>query len=296
MQPTNSALLADRGVVRVAGPDAAKLLQGVVTNDMDLLASREAIYAGLLTPQGKILFDFLVVRQGDGYLLDTAAGKTAELAKRLQMYRLRARVEITEADDRYRVAVAWGTAPREASLPDGAAAFTDPRHSGLGRRILVPPHLASALAAPEDGRDAAATAYHAHRIALGVPEGGKDFAFGDNFPHEANFDALNGVSFTKGCFVGQEVVSRIQHRGNVRKRVVIVESAAGPLQTGAGIQAGAAVIGTVGSVDGRRGLALVRLDRAEEARAKGELITVNGAPIGITMPDYLKTPEPAGAP
>jgi folate-binding protein YgfZ len=151
--------------------------------------------------------------------------------------------------------------------------------------------------ADDAAREANATAadYHAHRIALGVPEGGKDYAFGDVFPHDANLDLLNGISFTKGCFVGQEVVSRVQHRGTARKRVVIVESDQ-PLQAGAEIVAGQAVIGTVGSVSGNRALALLRLDRIEEMQSKGETFAAAGRVITVRLPAYMKPPVPATAP
>jgi folate-binding protein YgfZ len=139
-----------------------------------------------------------------------------------------------------------------------------------------------------------AASYHAHRIALGVPEAGKDYPLGDTFPHEANLDALGSVSFTKGCFVGQEVVSRMQHRGTARKRIVIVEGD-GPLEHGSEILAGPAAIGTIGSVAGGQGLALLRLDRAQEAVAKGEPLTAGGARITTRLPDYLKTTETAAS-
>jgi hypothetical protein len=137
--------------------------------------------------------------------------------------------------------------------------------------------------------DSAATAepdaYHAHRIALGVPEGGKDYPFGDAFPHEADLDLLHGVSFDKGCFVGQEVVSRMQHRANVRKRVVPIEGEA-RLASGAEVTVGTAVIGTVGSVADRQALAMVRLDRWAEAKAKGEPVRAGGVPITLRQPAW----------
>jgi folate-binding protein YgfZ len=130
--------------------------------------------------------------------------------------------------------------------------------------------------------------YHAFRIGLGVPEGGKDYAFGDAFPHEALFDQLHGVDFAKGCFVGQEVVSRMEHRGTARKRVVPVEGA-GPLPApGTSIEAAGAAIGTLGSVAGRSGLALIRLDRAEDALARGESLAAGGVAIAIRRPDFAR--------
>ena len=262
MSQCNAALLSDRAVVRVSGPAAHGFLQGLITNDIDKAKPGGAIHAGLLTPQGKILFDFFVVPAADGFLLEIAKAKGGELAQRLGFYKLRAQVEIAE-DPSFAVAAAWGAPPR---LPDGAIAYADPRLSALGLRIL--------LQAEADARNlgctiAAEDEYHAHRIALGVPEGGRDYAFGDAFPHEAMFDRLAGVDFDKGCFIGQEVVSRMEHRGIARKRIVGVEGE-GPLPpSGTEITAGGAPVGTLGSVSEHSGLALLRLDRAEEAKAAG---------------------------
>ncbi len=286
MTQAKTALLPDRGVVRVAGEDAEKLLQGIITSDMDLLAGQPAIHAALLTPQGKILFEFFVARDGDGYLLETAKDQTAGLAKRLTMYKLRAKVDIRDASDGYSVMSVWGEAPHSPRGPEGAVAFADPRLPELGLRVLAEGGF--------DGTNADAQDYHAHRISLGVPEGGKDYVFGDTFPHEANFDLLNGVSFSKGCFVGQEVVSRMQHRGTARKRVVIVE-ADKPLQTGSEVMAGQATIGAIGSVAGTRALAFVRLDRVEEMQRKGEQITAAGAALTIRLPGYMNTVVPGEA-
>jgi folate-binding protein YgfZ len=286
MTQARTALLADRGVVRVAGGDAEKLLQGLVTNDIALLTSPRALFAALLTPQGKVLFDFFISRHGGDYLLETAAALAPQLAKRLEMYRLRSLVDISDDSTKYRVLAAWGHA--------GGAGAADPRLPELGRRILLGPGSAVKTAA-DLGIEATEASYHAHRISLGVPEGGKDYSFGDAFPHDANFDLLNGMSFTKGCFVGQEVVSRMQHRSNVRKRIVIVEGEA-PLTSGNEITAGASTIGSIGSVANNRALALVRLDRAEEAKRKGETLTAAGRPVRLRLPDYLRAAAPAGTP
>jgi folate-binding protein YgfZ len=280
-----TALLADRGVVLVVGEDAAKLLQGVITADMELLSAQPAIHAALLTPQGKILFDFFVVKVPGGFLLETAADKCADLAKRLTMYKLRAKAEIRDQSAECRVLAAWGPALRNVGDAAGTIAFEDPRLPALGVRILVEASVASGVASAVGGLDASPEDYHAHRIAQGVPEGGKDYAFGDAFPHEADLDQLNGVSFTKGCFVGQEVVSRMQNRASIRKRVVPVAGAA-PLTHGAEVQAGATVIGVIGSVAGTQALALVRLDRAAEAMAKGEPLTAGGVAITLRKPDW----------
>jgi len=290
MTAARIALLPDRGVVRVAGEDAEKLLQGIITNDMELLAKQTAIHTALLTPQGKILFEFFVARSGGGFLLETAKDQVAGLMKRLTMYKLRAKVDITDASAEYRVLALWRGSPQSAGESASTVSFFDSRLPALGLRIL-----AHAKFAPTNGADITPEEFDAHRISLGVPDGGKDYAFGDTFPQEANLDLLNGVSFTKGCFVGQEVVSRMQHRGHARKRIVIVEGDA-PLQTGTAVEAGPATIGTVGSVAGNRGLALLRLDRAEEAKGKGEPLTAAGVAITIRLPDYLGSSSAAGTP
>ena len=281
MSQCNAALLSDRAVVRVSGPAAHTFLQGLITNDIDKAKPGGAIHAGLLTPQGKILFDFFVVPAGDGFLLELAKAKAGELAQRLGFYKLRAQVEIAE-DPSFAVAAAWGAPPR---LPDGTIAYADPRLAALGHRILLP--------ANADARNLGCTlatedAYHAHRIALGVPEGGRDYAFGDVFPHEAMFDRLAGVDFNKGCFIGQEVVSRMEHRGTARKRIVGVEGA-GPLPpSGTEITAGGASIGTLGSVSGSSGLALLRLDRAEEAKVASLPLHAGEVTVDLRIPAWAR--------
>jgi folate-binding protein YgfZ len=301
MTSARIALLPDRGVVHVSGEDCEKFLQGLVTNDVARPAAVQpktvpvAVHAGLLTPQGKILFEFLVVGSGGGLLLETARDRIPDLIRRLGMYKLRAAVVIEDASDTFAVAAVWDG---DLAPTLNATHARDPRLAALGIRWLVPRPLLerlieSRVRAGEAVR-ASEAEYHAHRIALGVPEGGKDYPLGDTFPHEANFDLLNGVSFTKGCFVGQEVVARMRHRGGARKRIVIVE-ADEALQPGAEIAAGAAAIGTVGSTAGHRGLALVRLDRAEEANVKGEPLTAAGAALRLRLPGYLAPAQPVAA-
>ena len=168
----------------------------------------------------------------------------------------------------------------------GAHIFADPRYEPLGLRVLAEVQAADAVLAAIRGAAATPDAYHAHRIGLGVPEGGRDFAFGDTFPHEALLDQLHGVSFTKGCFVGQEVVSRMQHRATVRKRVVAVHADVplprGPLP----VLAGEVEIGRLGSVDGARGLALLRLDRVADAGRDGVSVTAGGAALSVEVPPF----------
>ena len=275
-----AVLLADRSVLRVAGTDAHKLLQGVITNDLDKAQGGLAIHAGLLTPQGKILFDFFVVADGDGFLIEIARDQAGALVKRLGFYRLRAQVEISEEPSLH-VAAAWGGEP---TLPEGTIAYADPRLPELGVRVLLP---ASETVASLGCTEATEADYHALRIRLGVPEGGRDYAFGEAFPHDALFDQLNGVDFKKGCFVGQEVVARMQHRGTARKRVVPVKGDA-PLEAGASVEAGGLPIGPIGSVDGAFGLALLRLDRVEEALDRDMPLMAGDVKITLLRPAFAR--------
>lgn len=244
-----------------------KLLGSVVTNDVAALEAAPAIYAGLLTPQGKIIADFLLVRDGDGVLIDVAMEKRAELAAKLKLYRLRAKVTIDERPDL-----------RVYADIKGGEGVPDPRLQAMGTRRI----------SGEDVSAGDALSYDAHRIRLGVPEGGKDWDFGDAFPHEALFDQLHGVSFTKGCYVGQEIVSRMEHRGTARSRVVKVSGESRLPTTRADIKAGDVVIGKLGSVDGTHGLALLRIDRVAEFQAKGVVITADGVPLAIEVPEFAR--------
>ena len=242
------AKLGDRGVLKVSGPEAGAFLQGLLTNDVMALQQGEARYAALLSPQGKILFDFLVFCGADGFYLDILKAQAADLAKRLGFYKLRAKVEIADLSAGLGIAAF-------ARDPVLATGYRDPRHEGLGWRAILP---LAGLAGEDEN-------YKARRIALGVPKGGADFVYGDTFPHEANLDWLHGVDFKKGCYVGQEVVSRVEHRGLARKRIVRVRYGAVAPALGAEVVAGDVALGVMGSSADGMGLAMLRVDRVAEA-------------------------------
>ena len=286
-----ATLLPDRSLLEVAGEDRVSFLQGLVTNDVEGLSEGEARFTGLLSPQGKILFDFLIVPVAETLLIDCPSAISADLAKRLALYRLRAKVTIADLSEHWRVGAAWGDGAAEWAKTNAALAYPDPRFPMLGLRMLFREFDERRFPASFDD-------YEAMRVALAVPEGGKDYAYGDAFPHEACFDLLHGVSFKKGCFVGQEVVSRMQHRGTARTRVLAV-SAKQPLpQGGADILVDGFSVGRLSSVAGAQGIALARLDRVKEALAKGQTFAVGGLPIELAAPvwaSYSLDPEPAGA-
>ena len=266
-------LLEDRAVVALAGQEAKSFLQGLITNDVQELAPGKAIYAALLTPQGKILFDFFVAEARDGLRIDCQAAAREALLKRLTMYRLRAKIEIAPRDDLC-VLAAWD-GPED--LP--GLVFDDSRLPALGRRAIAEKSMATTGFSP-------AADYLAHRLSLGVPQGA-DFGTDQIFALDAGLEELNGVSFTKGCYIGQELTARMKHRGTARKRVLVVESTdAAPLpEADTPLLAGGREVGTLVSVYGARGFALVRLDRLAEAG--GAAVETEGRVVRIIKPDWL---------
>src|SRR5215471_10926646 len=204
-----AALLTDRGVVKVAGDDARRFLNGLVTVDMAKVTPANPRFAALLTAQGKIIVDFMIAEapteDGGGFFLDCPRALASTLVEKLNFYKLRAKVICEDLSEVLGVMAVWhGTSDSEYGL-----SYPDPRLSSLGWRIMLPPHLASQAAADLGATLVDAEAYETHRIVLGVPRGGLDFIYSDTFPHEADMDQLNGVDFDKGCYVGQEVVSRV---------------------------------------------------------------------------------------
>ena len=283
-----AAFLPDRGVVKVTGNDARDFLNGLVTTDVTLLRPGLGRFGALLTPQGKITTDFLITEapagHGGGFLIDCPLVLAQALTEKLGFYRLRAKVSVENLSESLGVLAAWDGDP--ALKPD--LAFADPRNAALGWRILVPEELAPKAAGLIGAEMVDSTAYDAHRIALGVPRGGLDFIYGDAFPHETNMDRLHGVDFDKGCYVGQEVVSRMQHRGTARTRTVRVILDGGAPEPGAALLAGGKPVGTMGTTAGHRGLALIRTDRTADALEAGIPLTSGGLAIRLAEPDELR--------
>src|SRR3984893_7561042 len=284
-----AALLPDRGVVKVAGDGARNFLHGLVTADVLDLKPGAARFCALLTPQGKIIADFIVAeapaKDGGGFFLDVQRALCATVVAKLNIYKLRAKVIVEDLSEVLGVLAAWdGSGATRHGL-----SYADPRLPSLGFRVILPPHLAAAAAAELGARIVDAAQYEAHRIALGVPQGGLDFSYGDAFPHETDMDQLGGVDFTKGCYVGQEVVSRMEHRGTARTRAVPVryDGAAAPA-AGSTVTAGGRQVGPLGSAAAGRALALLRLDRVTEAMAQGEALIGGGVAIQLVKPDWAR--------
>lgn len=254
-------LLAHRSIISVSGIDAEPFLNGILTASTTSLAAGEIRYGGLLTPQGKVIADMLILREGDAILLDCATPVASPLLKRLRMFKLRAAVAIEERFDL------------------GAFAFdgeVDPRDPAAPRR-----RIASRTSAGSGDP----AQYHAARIAAGLPEQGFDFSAEEVFPADINMDILHGVDFKKGCFVGQEVVSRMRRRGTARRRTLKVQLPEGGAP--APILAGDFEIGLLTSIAGKIGLARVRIDRLAEAQTNGEIISADGKPLVFDHPSWL---------
>ena len=290
-----AALLGDRGVVKVAGEDARKFLNGLLTTDIAKVTPQRASFAALLTPQGKIMVDMIVAEapaeDGGGFFIDCPRALSLTLTDRLNFYKLRAKVLVEDLSAVLGVLAIWkGTRETEYGL-----CYADPRLEALGMRCMLPPHLAADAAADLGATLVEASEYEAHRIALGAPRGGLDFQYSDAFPHEADMDQLNGVDFAKGCYVGQEVVSRVEHRGTARKRVVPVTFADFGPEAGVPVRIGDMEVGTMGSSAGGRGLAMLRLDRIGEALAAGAPLMSGGIALTPVKPAWAQFPWPGDA-
>lgn len=272
------APLHDRAILSVTGPDAEHFLQNILTIDLDKLGQDEAKPGALLSPQGKILFDFLISRRGgDGFRLEFRRDIANDFLRRLMLYRLRAKVELSLQDQTV-VGVSWGndSAPSQTD----STRLTDTRFKDMPvHRLYLAPESRSP--GPEGLGE-----WHALRIAHGVAESGSDYELGDAFPHDVLLDQSGGVGFQKGCYVGQEVVSRMQHRGTARRRVLIASAGSVLPPAGTEILAGGKVLGALGSVSDQKGLAIVRIDRVKDALDAGQAITAEDVPLALVIPEW----------
>jgi folate-binding protein YgfZ len=287
-----ATLLPDRGVVKVDGADARRFLNGLLTSDIEALTPAAPRFAALLTPQGKILFDGIVAAvpptDGTALFIDCPRALAADLVERLNFYKLRAKVMVEDLSETLGVMALWdGEAPSRYGL-----CYRDPRLPALGLRVMLPPHLAPAAAADLGAALVPAAQFEAHRIALGVPRGGLDFSYGDAFPHEADMDQLHGVDLAKGCYVGQEVVSRMEHRGSARTRIVPVAYDGLAPEAGVAVTAAEKPVGTFGSSADGRALAMLRLDRAADALAAGHDLVAGAVTLRLVKPDWARFPFP----
>jgi folate-binding protein YgfZ len=296
-----ATVLADRGVIRLDGPEAREFLQGLVSNDVRRVGPERAIYAALLSPQGKYLFDFIIAEHDGALLLDTEAARLADLVRRLTMYKLRAKVTVADASGQFAVAAAFGPdaaitlgfAPAaeagSALAFAGGVATLDPRLASLGARLILPRDGADAALAASGLAAGTAEEWDAWRLGLGVPDSSRDILIDKSFLLESNFEEMNGVDFNKGCYVGQETTTRSKFRGNVRKRIFRVEAAEGTVPPpGTPLMGGGREVGTMRSGRNAQGLAMVRL---EELATAGGTLTAEGISLRAIKPDWVKIDE-----
>lgn len=277
------ALLKDRALIIVSGPDAEHFLQNILTTDLDALGNGEAKPGALLTPQGKILFDFLISRAGENaFRIECRADVSDDFIRRLMLYKLRAKIEIAKSEQTL-VTVAWGK--ESIASESDSTAVADRRFGDEG--------VTRFYAGTADTGDIAA--WQAFRIAHGIAESGPDYALGDAFPHDVLLDEMGGVGFKKGCYVGQEVVSRMQHRGTARRRVLIVEAGLPLPPVGTELTVEGRSVGTLGSSAGTSGLAIARIDRVKAALDVGQPILAADAPVTLTIPAWAKFSFPQEA-
>jgi folate-binding protein YgfZ len=264
------AHLEDRAVIAVTGPEARSFLQGLITNDVERLAPGQGVYAALLTPQGKILFDFFLVEGDAAILIDCLAVSRDALLKRLSMYKLRAKVTL-EPRDQLAVLAEWNGGHARYTV-----AYPDPRMPALGTRAVVAKGEMQVGLLP-------AAAYRNHRLSLGVPEG-SDFGSDKMFALDADLDELHAVDFEKGCYIGQELTARMKHRGTARKRLLAVTGTCLP-GPDTSVRAGDKDIGEITAAYGDRGFALIRLDRLEEAH--GAPVSAGSSVVELSKPAWL---------
>ena len=267
----NFAHLKNRSLIEISGEEADSFLDNILTCKVLGLSIGEASFGALLTPQGKILFDFFLIKTEEGYLIDVPSSLEEDFIKRLTFYRLRAKVSIGPKSDLSVYAV-WDNELQRSELT-----ITDPRHVKMGVRTYS--------SHPPDEVEAD---YTLHRITLGIPQGGDDFEYGDAYPHEVLMDQFGGIDFKKGCYVGQEVISRMQHRGTAKKRVIMVTAKDALPSSGTAIKADGKPAGMLGSVSGNQGLALLRLDRV----AKAEKLLANEVELQVQIPDWVNFTMP----
>ncbi len=271
-------VLNDRSVLKIAGPDAKTFLQGLVTNDIGRLDNLKPVYAALLTPQGKIITDFILSMAGEEILLDVAASRAQDLAARLKKFRLRARVQVEEAGSTLTVLSATDAPASQAGV---ISAIVDPRLPELGWRWIVD---SASLAALDAEREPHAT-YDRHRIECGVPDTDLDLKAETYFPLDCNFEELNGVDFNKGCYVGQELTARMKHRATSRRRILPVAGAAPLPPHGTPLKVGDLEAGEMLGSQGPIGLAILRLGRLCDARE----VMAADRPIQVGRPHYTLT-------
>ncbi len=291
-------VLHDRGVLGVAGPDRHSFLQGLVSNDVAKVAADRAVYAAFLTAQGKYLHDFIMIEADETIWLDAEEARLADLKRRLSIYRLRAKVELSERPD-LAVAAAFGEnaraaldlldEPGAARRLDGGVVFVDPRLAALGARAMLPREAVGGALAAAGLVESDFAAYDRHRLALGIPDGSRDLVPEKSILLEAGFDELNGVDWQKGCYIGQELTARTKYRGLIKKRLFPVQLEGGAPEPGTIVMLNGKDVGEMHSSRDGMGLALLRLDAVAAGRLSADAATVR-----VQRPGWMRLAPDTG--
>lgn len=286
----------DRGLIRIEGADARAFLQGIVSNDVNKASPARAVYAALLTPQGKYLHDFFIAELDGALWLDCEAGRRDDLLRRLARYKLRSKVALGPAPATHAVALVYGDGALAAlGLPAergtakafaGGIAYADPRLADIGARAILPIEAGRAALAATGILAGEGAAYERRRLELGLPDGSRDLEIEKSILLESGFDELAGVDWDKGCYMGQELTARTHYRALIKKRLVPVRIEGPAPAPGTPILAGEAEVGVMRSASGGAGLALLKL----EAIAHGASLAAGAARIEPRQPFWLKLP------
>jgi tRNA-modifying protein YgfZ len=292
MADARFVLLDDRGIVAVGGPDRRAFLQGLVSNDVGRIDPRHAVYAALLTAQGKYLHDFIMIELDDQILLDGEATRLGDLRRRLSVYRLRARVMLEERPD-FAVAAAFGAdalalldLPSTRGIARACApgiAFVDPRLEALGARLVLPRDAARATLTAAGFEESGFEFYDRLRLGLGVPDGSRDLVVEKSILLESGFDELSGIDWDKGCYIGQELTARTKYRGLIKRRLVPVTITGPTPPPGTSVFADGREVGELRSGRDGRGLALLRSDALGTHLVAGDAVVVPETPAWMRL-------------
>jgi folate-binding protein YgfZ len=298
MSASSHVILHDRGLLKVSGDDAIDFLQGLVTNDVSKAAPGRALYSAMLSPQGKYLYDFFIIHMNGELAIDCESGRLGEFKRKLNMYKLRSKVELTEINQAFIVSAFIGDNVAEALQLNnsegvaksflGGIAFIDPRVTGIGGRAVIPRENAEEKLIEAGFSAGNPEEYESLRLSLGLPDGSRDMVVDKAILLENGFQELNGIDWEKGCYMGQELTARTHYRGLIKKRLMPVQIE-GPLPApGTAVMLGDKNVGEMRSGNAERGLALIRLEQFKDVLKSGEGFSAEGTTLRPVKPEWAE--------
>jgi folate-binding protein YgfZ len=298
MSASSHVILHDRGLLKVSGDDAIDFLQGLVTNDVSKAAPGRALYSAMLSPQGKYLYDFFIIHMNGELAIDCESGRLGEFKRKLNMYKLRSKVQLTEINQAFIVSAFIGDNVAEALQLNnsegvaksflGGIAFIDPRVTGIGGRAVIPRENAEEKLIEAGFSAGNPEEYESLRLSLGLPDGSRDMVVDKAILLENGFQELNGIDWEKGCYMGQELTARTHYRGLIKKRLMPVQIE-GPLPApGTAVMLGDKNVGEMRSGNAERGLALIRLEQFKDVLKSGEGFSAEGTTLRPVKPEWAE--------